>query len=71
MPGWFFARKFGSGNGANTGGKYSFIGLFVEKKHFKRILTVLFSGPTFCAKTPKVGGCPAGPGQPGARYDRN
>jgi len=44
------ARKFGSGSGANTGGKYSFIAVFLGNGHFKRIWTVLFSSPANCAK---------------------
>lgn len=66
--GWAQARKFGSGNSANTGGKYCFIALFLEKKHFKRILTVQFSGPVFCAKM--LTGCwlSGRARSPGARY---
>jgi hypothetical protein len=50
MPGWFFARKFGSGNSANTRGKNYFIAIFLENGHFKQIMTVLFNGLSFLRK---------------------
>ena len=65
------ARKFGSGSGANTGGKYCSIALFLENKHFKRIQTVLFSGPLFCAKKGLSVACPEDLSLQGHRYDRN
>jgi hypothetical protein len=66
----FSARKFGSGSGANTEGKYSFIALFLKKGHFKRIQTVQFSGPPFYAKRALSAVCRANPGSSGARYER-
>ncbi len=69
-PMWFCARKFGSGSGANTEGKYRFIAVFFKKGHFKRIQTVQFSGLPFCAKRTLPAVCRAGPGLAGARYGR-
>jgi hypothetical protein len=65
-----WSRKFGSGSCANTEGKYSFIVVFLENGHFKRILTVLFSGPANCAKKGLSAGCPVNPWLSEARYNR-
>jgi hypothetical protein len=70
MPGGIFARKFGSGSGANTGGKKYFIALFLKKGHFKQIQTVQFSGLPFCAKRGLPGVCRVNPCSAGARYGR-
>jgi hypothetical protein len=70
VEGWFCARKFGSGNDANTEGKYRFIAVFFKKGHFKRIQTVQFSGLPFCAKIALSAVCRASPRPAGARYGR-
>ena len=63
-------RKFGSGNGANTGGNYWYNPVFREKGYFNRVLTVQYSGGRKCAKNRQPLLNPGDKGLTGAQYDR-
>jgi hypothetical protein len=64
------AVKFGSGSGANTGGKVCFNATFLEKQGFKRFLTVLFIGRRKSAIIASPAHCAGDHSPSGARSGR-